>query len=74
MLGNRKEVEKTYTLDQLIDELQGFFSFEHNYIPVYSYKKQELLKADLGNVLKLESFLIELERDETKGNINNVLD
>ncbi len=74
MLWNRKEVEETYTLDQLIDELQWFFSFEHNYIPVYSYKKQELFKADLENVWKLESFLIELERDETKWNINNVLD
>ena len=74
MLWNRKEVTEWYTLEQSIEELQWFFSFQHDYEPVYSYKKQILSKEDLDNVWKIESFLIELERDETKWDVNKILD
>ncbi len=73
MLWNRKEVYENYTLEQTIEDLQWYFSFKHNYIPVYSYKKQELTKQDLEDVNKLESFLIELEREEAKGNVGDIL-
>ena len=74
ILWNRKEVVVWYTLDQTVEELQWFFSFFHNYKPVYSYEKKELLKEDLENIWKLETFLSDLEREAIRQNVNNILD
>jgi len=74
MLWNRKEVVEWYTLDQSIEELQWFFSFQHDYFSIYDYKKYELNENDLKDIWKLENLLIEIRKELVKWDINKILD